>query len=130
AFDVDTPRFLMVNDAAIHRYGSTRDEFLELTLTDIRPPEDHEQLREDIARRHDAPRLWRHLTKHRETLIVEITAHDLEFEGKRARLVLANDVTVRQRLEDQLRQSQKMEAIRPPPPAAPHPLHHILSPIL
>jgi PAS domain S-box-containing protein len=110
-YDVDTLRFLMVNDAALRRYGYTREEFSSLTLTDLRPPEDHRELRSDVARRDDAPRVWRHYTKDGEVLSVEVTAHDLAFEGKRARLVLANDVTARQRLEDQLRQAQKMEAV-------------------
>ena len=110
-YDVDTLRFLMVNDAAVQRYGYTREEFARLTLADLRPPEDHEQLLDDVARRDDTPRVWRHHTKRGEVLSVEITAHDLEFEGKRARLVLANDITARMQLEEQLRQSQKMEAV-------------------
>src|SRR5918996_1051044 len=39
-YDVETLRFLAVNDAALRRYGYTRDEFLQLTITDIHPPED------------------------------------------------------------------------------------------
>ncbi|HSS01033.1 MAG TPA: response regulator [Kofleriaceae bacterium] len=110
-YDVDTLRFLMVNNAAVRRYGYTREEFSGLTLADIRPPEDHDQLLDDVARREDTPRVWRHLAKDGELLSVEVTAHDLEFEGKRARLVLANDITARLQLEEQLRQSQKMEAV-------------------
>jgi PAS domain S-box-containing protein len=110
-YDTETLRFLMVNQAALLRYGYTRAEFAQLSLTDLRPAEDHERLRAAVSKRRDAPELWRHVTKAGELLTVEITAHDLDFEGKRARLVLANDVTDRQRLEDQLRQSQKMEAV-------------------
>jgi len=110
-YDIETLRILTVNEAAIRRYGYTREEFLGLALTDLRAPEDHEKLREDVARHSDMPAIWRHLTKQGDHLVVEITAHDLEFEGRATRLVLANDVTERQRLEDQLRQSQKMEAI-------------------
>jgi PAS domain S-box-containing protein len=110
-YDTDTLRFLTVNEAAIRRYGYTRAEFVELSLADLRPAEDHERLRAAVTQRDDAPQIWRHVTKHGEQLAVEITAHDLDFEGKCARLVLANDVTARQRLEDQLRQSQKMDAI-------------------
>jgi two-component system, cell cycle sensor histidine kinase and response regulator CckA len=110
-YDIETLRFLMVNNAAVQRYGYTRNEFLQLTLADIRPPEDHEQLMFDVARGDDAPRVWRHCTRDGEAIAVEVTAHDLEFEGKRARLVLANDITARLRLEEQLRQAQKMEAI-------------------
>jgi two-component system, cell cycle sensor histidine kinase and response regulator CckA len=129
-YDIDTLRFLMVNDAAIRRYGYTRDEFFQLSLTDIRPPEDHLPLRDDIARHDDTPRLWRHLTRSGELLTVEITAHDLAFEGKRARLVLANDVTERQRLEDQLRQAQKLEAIGRLAGGVAHDFNNILSVIM
>jgi nitrogen-specific signal transduction histidine kinase/ActR/RegA family two-component response regulator len=41
----------------------------------------------------------------------EVASHDIEFEGRPARLVLAQDVTAREQLEEQLRQSQKMEAV-------------------
>jgi PAS domain S-box-containing protein len=110
-YDLASLQLLTVNEAAIKRYGYSRAEFLALTLDDLRPPEDIELLHADVARHSDAPALWRHVTKRGELLTVEITAHDLEYEGRIARLVLANDVTERQRLEDQLRQSQKMEAI-------------------
>jgi len=110
-YDIETLRILTVNEAAIRRYGYTRDEFLRLSLADLRPPDDHAKLRADVAKRSDHPAIWRHRTKRGDELAVEITAHDLAFEGRPARLVLANDVTERQRLEEQLRQSQKMEAI-------------------
>ena len=129
-YDTASLGFLAVNDAAIRRYGYTRAEFLARTLADLRPVEDHAQLREDVARREDATRIWRHVTKHGEVLAVEITAHDLDFEGRRARLVLANDVTERQRLEDQLRQSQKMEAVGRLAGGIAHDFNNILSVIL
>src|SRR5437868_7147989 len=65
-YDTDTLRFLAVNHAALRRYGYTRDEFLARSLTDLRPAEDHERLREDVARRDDSARVWRHITKHGE----------------------------------------------------------------
>jgi PAS domain S-box-containing protein len=129
-YDTRTLAFLAVNNAALRRYGYTRDEFLARALTDLRPVEDHARLREDVAVRDDRTQIWRHVTKHGETLAVEITAHDLEFEGRRARLVLANDVTQRQRLEDQLRQSQKMEAVGRLAGGIAHDFNNILSVIL
>jgi two-component system, cell cycle sensor histidine kinase and response regulator CckA len=110
-YDLESLRILTVNEAAIRCYGYTRDEFVGLTLTDLRLSEDAATLRASVANRTDEPAIWRHVTKRGDELAVEITAHDLEFEGRRARLVLATDVTERQRLEAQLRQSQKMEAI-------------------
>jgi PAS domain S-box-containing protein len=129
-YDTDTLRFLAVNRAALRRYGYRHDEFLALSLYDLRPVEDHARLREDVARRDDTPKVWRHITKAGEPLAVEITAHDLEFEGRRARLVLANDVTDRQRLEDQLRQSQKLEAVGRLAGGIAHDFNNILSVVL
>src|SRR4051812_29034014 len=62
-YDTQTLRFLAVNDAAILRYGYSRDEFLARALTDLRSAEDHDSLRADVAQRSDAARVWRHVTK-------------------------------------------------------------------
>ena len=96
-YDTETLAFLAVNDAAVRHYGYTREEFATLTLAAIRTPEDVPRLHEDIARRSrvDEGGLWRHRKKNGSIITVEIKAHDFEFEGKPARLVLANDVTER-----------------------------------
>ena len=129
-YDVDTLKFLMVNEAAIRKYGYTRDEFFQLSLADIRPPADHALLRDAVASRSDDPGLWRHVTRAGDVLTVEVTAHDFDLEGKHARLVLANDVTERVRLENQLRQAQKMEAIGRLAGGVAHDFNNILSVIM
>ena len=43
-YDVETLRFLEVNDAAIAHYGYTRAEFLDMSIADIRPEEDRPRL--------------------------------------------------------------------------------------
>ena len=116
-FERETLRFLAVNEAAIHHYGYTREEFLAMTIRDIRPPEDVPALKTLDGRVHGER--WRHRKKDGTIIHVEITANDLVVEdGPRVRLVLINDVTDRvraeealQRTEEQLRQAQKMEAI-------------------
>jgi PAS domain S-box-containing protein len=113
-YDLETLRFLMVNDAAVDHYGYMRDEFLAMTIKDIRPAEDIPPLLENVARvttGRDRAGVWRHRRKDGSILAVEITAHVMDFGGRRAELVLANDVTERLKLEDQLRQAQKMEAV-------------------
>ncbi|MHB8844091.1 MAG: c-type heme family protein [Nitrospirota bacterium] len=113
-YDLETLRFLMVNDAAVDHYGYSRDEFLAMTIKDIRPAEDVSALLENISRvttGRDQAGIWRHQKKDGAVLHVEITSHVVEFDGHRAELVLANDVTERLKLEDQLRQAQKMEAV-------------------
>ena len=114
-YDCETLRFLAVNAAAVESYGYSRNEFLDMTIEDIRPPEDIPALRANLAAQTppgmERGDLWRHRKKDGTLIDVEISSHGVSFDGQRARLVLANDVTERKRLEDQLRQSQKMEAI-------------------
>ena len=44
-FDNSSLNIVAVNDAAVAKYGWTREEFLELTIEDIRPPEEVPALR-------------------------------------------------------------------------------------
>src|SRR5260370_823004 len=72
-------------------------------------------------------RTWKHRRKDGSVITVEITGYDLVFEGRRARLMLANDVTHRIRLEEQLRQSQKMDAIGRLAAGVAHDFNNLLS---
>lgn len=113
-YDFETLRFLEVNDAAIRHYGYSREEFLSMTITEIRPQEDLEALLDHVTHVNSPfgmTHIWRHRKKDGTIIDVEITAHSLDLNGRPARLVLANDMTERRTLEEQLRQSQKMEAI-------------------
>jgi two-component system, cell cycle sensor histidine kinase and response regulator CckA len=114
-YDDTTFRFLAVNDAAVSAYGYTHDEFLGMTIHDIRPPEDRAALREIIGdesrRGRGGDLVWRHLHKDGKLVDVKIRSADIEFGGKAARLVLTQDVTEQRHLEAQLLQSQKMEAV-------------------
>jgi two-component system cell cycle sensor histidine kinase/response regulator CckA len=114
-YDAETLAFLAVNDAAVRHYGYSREEFLGMTLHEIRPPEDVPQLlvnvQGDGGPGSPAPGTWRHLTKDGRVIEVEITAGRIEFDGRRAALVLANDVSERMRLERRLSEAEKMEAV-------------------
>jgi two-component system cell cycle sensor histidine kinase/response regulator CckA len=121
-FDSETLRFLAVNDAAVAHYGYSRDQFLSMTVADIRPPEDLPHLRDAIARSEQTAGIDHVGARHRKqdgTLIdVEVTSHEMDFGGRRARVVTVNDTSerkkadaVRAHLEAQLRHSQKMEAV-------------------
>jgi diguanylate cyclase (GGDEF)-like protein/PAS domain S-box-containing protein len=105
-YDPVTLRFLDVNDRAVNVYGYTREEFLSMTLEQIRPARDRERLRQDLAEMPTGVSkgdLWRHLTKSGEVIDVDVFADDLEFDGRHARLVVAIDVTARLEAERQLR---------------------------
>ena len=114
-YDSKTLRFLAVNEAAMRHYGYTRQEFLAMTITDIRPREDVEKLLSDLQSRggpgSPVPGTWRHRKKAGTLIDVEITAGKVMFEGRPAALVLSHDVTERLRLEERLGQAEKMEAI-------------------
>ena len=111
-YDVETLRFLSVNDAAVAHYGYSRDEFLSMTIADIRPAQDMPHLRDAIERGAKNPGVNKSQVRHRKrdgTLItVEITSHALDFDGRRARLVTANDITERTRAEEALKKSEAL----------------------
>jgi two-component system, cell cycle sensor histidine kinase and response regulator CckA len=113
-FDLETLRFLTVNEAACRHYGYSRDEFLGLTITDIRPPEDTAALLEQISDETAGLRrfgTWRHRKKDGTLIDVEVHSHQLLFGDRPARLVLVQDVSERRKLEERATQQQKMEAV-------------------
>ena len=106
-YDLDTLAFLAVNDAAVQHYGYSRNDFLTMTIKDIRPPEDVSRLMHNIAQVQkgvDGAGVWRHLKKDGNIIEVEITSHTLDFDGNHAEMVLAHDVTERRRAEMVLRE--------------------------
>jgi PAS domain S-box-containing protein len=113
-FDLRTLSFLDVNEAAVTAYGYTREEFLHMTIAQIRPAEEIPKIW-DFMKPETPPYLaaqnWRHLRKDGKTIEVDVFSYALPFEGHSARITVAIDVTQRNRAEEQLRQSQKMEAV-------------------
>jgi hypothetical protein len=113
-FDQETLAFLAVNDAAVSHYGFLREEFLAMTIKDIRPVEEIPSLLADIDAGHlgyDAAGIWKHVKKNGAVIEVEISSHDVSWAGRPGKLVLAMDVTERRQLQKQLVQAQKMEAV-------------------
>jgi two-component system cell cycle sensor histidine kinase/response regulator CckA len=120
-FDVDTLAILAVNEAAVHHYGWTHEEFGDMTIMDLLAPDDlapvasapvdHAPLRGEVARAH-------HQRRDGTLLDMELVSHELELDGRRARLVLATDTTDRTRTraallesEEQLRHAHRAEAL-------------------
>jgi PAS domain S-box-containing protein len=101
-YDLETLAFLAVNDSAVFHYGYSREEFLAMTIKEIRPQEDIPALLEDlnnVSRSIQMADGWRHQKKDGTVIDVEITSHELDFDGRKARLVLANDITERKKAE-------------------------------
>lgn len=105
-FDRETLRFLATNEAAIAHYGFSREEFLAMTLEDIRPAEELPRLFHVLSLPEEGLKrtgIWKHRKKDGTILDVEIISHPLNFGGRSAVLTLANDVTEKIRAQEQLR---------------------------
>ncbi len=94
-YDVNTLQILDVNDAALHRYGYSHDEFLGLTIKELRPHEDVPKFLELI---HDTPNSdrtgpWRHVLKDGTVIQVLITSHSVKYGERDARLVMAENLS-------------------------------------
>jgi PAS domain S-box-containing protein len=112
-YDLETLAFLEINDAAVARYGYSRQEFLQMRISDIRPGADAERLLADV--RSPRPVLqysgeWRHRLRDGRLIDVEIASHTLQFRGHSAALVVVHDVTDRKQAEAALRRSEARKA--------------------
>lgn len=105
-YNQETLKFLNVNDAAINHYGYSKKEFLSMTIQDIRPKEDFNNLLEDVKDAREGfslPKVWRHIKKNGEIILVEISAHSLDYFGYNAGLILLRDVTEQFKYSEQNR---------------------------
>lgn len=94
-FDKNSLQFLDVNDAAVRHYGYSREEFLSMSLKDIRPESEIPKLLEAV--RKDSPKYYKGHFKHRkkngEIIDVEVVSNVIYFNGEKTELSLATDVT-------------------------------------
>lgn len=103
-YDRETLQFLAVNQAAIERYGYSEEEFLSMTIADIRPSEDLPRLVSRLKKvRNPRSRSegWRHVKKDGGVLHVNVSGFSILYKGRRAEIVTVEDVTseVRSRRE-------------------------------
>ena len=100
------------NAAACLLYGYSPEEFAHLSVGDIQSSEDTRRFLTELHNpARPAASEWRHHTKDGRWIDVEIALHRIQFGGEEAELAVLMDITGRRQLEDQLRQSQKMEAL-------------------
>jgi two-component system cell cycle sensor histidine kinase/response regulator CckA len=96
-FDLGTLRFIEVNDAAIQRYGFSREEFLAMTIRDLNAPENEPASPAILHLEQSGPRL--HRKKDGTVIEVEILTHDVNYRGQRSRYVMAQDMTARRKMQ-------------------------------
>jgi PAS domain S-box-containing protein len=106
-YDPVSLKFPSVNDAAVEAYGYSAQEFLSMTIKDIKPADDHEELLQIVKRTDSFKRsgVWRHLKKDGSMIFVDISCHKIKILGKDAMIVLARDCTETITNEDKLKQA-------------------------
>jgi PAS domain S-box-containing protein len=105
-YDAATLAILEVNPATIEHYGYSREEFLLMSVRDIRPLEDVPRFLAHVetqARSEERTGIWRHCRKDGSVMKVEINSHAVDWDGHSARLVLVHDVTEQLKIEDELK---------------------------
>jgi diguanylate cyclase (GGDEF)-like protein/PAS domain S-box-containing protein len=107
-YDLESLAFTAVNDAAVRHYGYSREQFLRMTIADIRPPE-HVQVMLEVVREIEGsrgPAQFKHRKSDRTIIDVDVTSFDLVTGTRRQRLVIAQDITERLLGEEELRRSE------------------------
>jgi diguanylate cyclase (GGDEF)-like protein/PAS domain S-box-containing protein len=110
--DVETLRILDVNQAALDLHGYTRAEFLRLKLADILESGMVDEATRQVKWREPSPtRASRHIRKDGSVVPMDITAHNIEFHGRRCRFIMAQDVTEREALAQRLIDQAQHDAL-------------------
>lgn len=103
-YEPDTLCFSTTNRAAQQKYGYSKQEFLDMTILDIRPENDHNAVKQDVKinrnRKSASFSEWVHVTQSGKKLIVEISASTIPYQGKPHRLIIANDITSQRQAEE------------------------------
>lgn len=108
-YDRVTLRFLQVNDAALFTYGYSREDFLKLSIHDIRPTEDVPKIpssQRTSKEGYSQAGIWRHLTKSGKLMYVNIQAYGTQFEGRDAEVVCIWDITDQYHAEQALKEQK------------------------
>jgi PAS domain S-box-containing protein len=111
-YDFTTLHFLEVNEAAVSQYGYSMDEFRQMTLKDIRPPEEMEGFVKNMvtvdAYTTRQRNRWQHKKKNGEIIQVEVTALPIQYNHYTARLVVINDISEKIKVQEKLARERNL----------------------
>ncbi|MDI1346387.1 MAG: PAS domain S-box protein, partial [Pseudolabrys sp.] len=110
--DIETQKFLSVNDAAVEYYGYSRDQFLGMTTFELRPADEREEFARYIRAGgvSQGTKAWRHLKADGSHVYVSVYARSMNYQGRRARLNAIVDITAQKMADDEiLRQKLQTE---------------------
>ncbi len=108
--DKVTYKFIDVNQAAVRHYGYSREEFLSISVLDLRPEEDKVSFlntSKGLGPGSHQLGVRKHLKKDGSVTYMEISLSEIIYQGRVVRLVLASDVTAKREAEEKLEQSEK-----------------------
>ncbi len=113
-YDIETLKFLDVNEIAVKYYGYSRVEFLNMTIKDIRPEKDIPKLMEELQSSDKNFRIFqecRHIKKDGSIIYVDFLSSKIEYFGRKAELVTAIDITAKKKAEEDLKATnEKLKA--------------------
>ncbi|QEC76873.1 PAS domain S-box protein [Mucilaginibacter ginsenosidivorax] len=114
--DKQTLCFLKVNHAATVHYGYTEDEFLLLTLSDIRPPEEIGSLKTYLSENENfeisaddfnRAGIWKHSSKSGQIIYADVNWFGIKYKGRNCILSIATDVTAKLQYQDEARRREQ-----------------------
>jgi PAS domain S-box-containing protein len=103
-FERETLQILQVNEAALRHYGYDRMDFLQMSVSDLHPSEEAPKLLaafQDANPREQLAGQWHHRRKDESVFDVEMFLHKMEYSGRAAALVVAQDISERKRAEEE-----------------------------
>ena len=113
-WDINDLKIIEVNETAVQLYGYKREEFLRLTIPDIHPKEESifflelfQEVKDDSFIKKTLQR--HHKTKTGSSIVLEISSHIINYNGKKAVLTLGNDITEKIKLESSLVEVRKLK---------------------
>ena len=112
AYNSNSYKFLMVNEAALRHYGYSEDEFLKMSFNELKcVAKDAKSSQTAIHKNSDKESRYndlQHRKKNGEIIDVEVRSHEIVIDGQKACLAVMHDVTERNRAKEQLRESEQM----------------------